>query len=328
MPPQRAELAVDTSAAVSCEKRWLPCRPSGTPPAPRCSHTATPLSAQKFLVVGGGSCTAGEWTHFGDVHEFDARAHSWRELVPTEGELPPRRGHCAGVHLRQQALLVFGGTSGGTGMRELLNDFHRFDLQRRAWLKLPTTGSTPRPRRGGMSALSEQRGQLWVFGGSDASPPPPPRASAYSCRPSDSRPPLMSSTATCLSIPGWMATCTATIWTLRPGTKRTATVRQSPTVPQPVPNILPLKAPRWAAGTPPLLALASCELLERDSSVHMIVFGGSCHDPAHPRRDLSNELWLCDLVSGRGGVTWSKMATQGVAPTPRFCCGSAAVNDW
>ena len=100
MPPQRAELAVDTSAAVSCEKRWLPCRPSGTPPAPRCSHTATPLSAQKFLVVGGGSCTAGEWTHFGDVHEFDARAHSWRELVPTEGELPPRRGHCAGVHLR------------------------------------------------------------------------------------------------------------------------------------------------------------------------------------------------------------------------------------
>ena len=225
MPPQRAELAVDTSAAVSCEKRWLPCRPSGTPPAPRCSHTATPLSAQKFLVVGGGSCTAGEWTHFGDVHEFDARAHSWRELVPTEGELPPRRGHCAGVHLRQQALLVFGGTSGGTGMRELLNDFHRFDLQRRAWLKLPTTGSTPRPRRGGMSALSEQRGQLWVFGGSDASPPPPPRASAYSCRPSDSRPPLMSSTATCLSIPGWMATCTATIWTLRPGTKRTATVR-------------------------------------------------------------------------------------------------------
>ena len=70
-------------------------------------------------------------------------------------------------------------------------------------------------------------------------------------------------------------------------------------LPQPVPNILPLKAPRWAAGTPPLLALASCELLERDSSVHMIVFGGSCHDPAHPRRDLSNELWLCDLASGR-----------------------------
>ena len=139
-PPAAAVLELDSSAAVTCEKRWLPSRAAGTPPAPRCSHTATPLSALKFLVVGGGACdTDGEWTHFGDVQEFDASTRTWTELLPAEGSpaLPPRRGHCAGVLPSQDALFVFAGTSGGTGMRELRNDFWKFHLGSRIWSRIP-----------------------------------------------------------------------------------------------------------------------------------------------------------------------------------------------
>eukprot|EP01046_Picozoa_sp_COSAG06_P004568 COSAG06_NODE_192_length_20674_cov_7.209186_2_plen_262_part_00 len=165
-----SELALDASAVASCQKRWLPSAPTGTPPAPRCSHTATQLAGgqkHKFLVVGGGSCTDGDWTHYGDVHQFDAHAQAWTELVPVESSpvLPPRRGHCAGVYAKSGLLYVFGGTSGGTGLSELRNDFWRMRLADTVWEKLPTTGTTPPARRGGMSALSESRGQMWVFGG-------------------------------------------------------------------------------------------------------------------------------------------------------------------
>ena len=144
-------LGLDSASAVSCEKRWLPSTTKGTPPAPRCSHTATQLSAVKFLVVGGGSCTDGEWSHYGDVQEFDTSTRTWSELVPTADSppLPPRRGHCAGLYPRQDALCVFGGTSGGTGVRELRNDFWKFDLGSRVWARIPSTAATPGGRRGG-----------------------------------------------------------------------------------------------------------------------------------------------------------------------------------
>jgi hypothetical protein len=107
-PPITQQLGVDESddAFGSCEKRWLPSAARGTPPSPRCSHTATALSSTKFVVVGGGSCTDGTWTHFGDVHEFDVSTQRWAELVPAAGSpvLPPRRGHCAGLHAQHGAL--------------------------------------------------------------------------------------------------------------------------------------------------------------------------------------------------------------------------------
>ena len=290
--PAAAALELDSAAAVSCEKRWLPSRTTGSAPAPRCSHTATPLSAQKFLVVGGGSCdTDGRWTHYGDVHEFDASTRTWTELLPAEGSpaLPPRRGHCAGVYPEQDALFVFGGTSGGTGHRELMNDFWKFHLTTRVWSRIPSTAATPGGRRGGMSALSAARGEMFVFGG---------YVGVY---------------------PGFdpeMYRCN-------------------------------LKTGEWVKveshGSPPLLALASCTLVESDDGrsdgataallpshqqqLQLVVFGGSCCDLKNPRTDLSNALWVCDLISGRGGVTWSRLATDGIPPTPRFSHGCAAIHN-
>ena len=75
-------------------------------------------------------------------------------------------------------------------------------------------------------------------------------------------------------------------------------------------------------GSPPLLALASCTLVESDDKLQLqlVVFGGSCCDPENPRADLTNDLWVCDLTSGRGGVTWSQLATEASIPQPvRHC---------
>lgn len=239
-------------------------------------------------MVGGGSCdTDGSWEHFGDVHEFDASTQTWTELLPAEGSpgLPPRRGHCAGVYPEQDALFVFGGTSGGTGHRELMNDFWKFHLATRVWSRIPSTAATPGGRRGGMSALSAARGEMFVFGG---------YVSVY---------------------PGFdpeMYRCN-------------------------------LKSGEWVKveshGSPPLLALASCTLVESDDRgataalsshqqhLQLIVFGGSCCDLKNPMADLSNALWVCDLFSGRGGVTWSCLATDGIPPTPRFSHGCAAIHN-
>eukprot|EP01043_Picozoa_sp_COSAG02_P045523 COSAG02_NODE_4171_length_5675_cov_2.909254_2_plen_963_part_00 len=275
-----AKLALDASAVATCQKRWLPSVPTGTPPAPRCSHTATQLAGgqkHKFLVVGGGSCSDDdEWTHYGDVYEFDAHAQAWTELVPAEGSplLPPRRGHCAGVYAKRGLLYVFGGTSGGTGLSELRNDFWRLSLAGSLWEKLPTTGATPPGRRGGMSALSESQGQMWVFGG---------YVGVY---------------------PGFDQNMYR----------------------------FDLAEETWhkvqANGSAPFLALASCALIEKDREhPQLVVFGGSCYDPAQPARGLSNDLWLCDLASAHGGVTWSRLETEGTVPSPRFSHGCAQLHD-
>ena len=305
-----AALALDVSAVASCQKRWLPSAPSGTPPAARCSHTATQLAGgkkHKFLVVGGGSCTAdGEWTHYGDVHEFDAHAQAWTELVPVEGSplLPPRRGHCAGLYAKRDLLYIFGGVSGGTAAL-LRNDFWRMRVSERVWEKLPTSGTTPPERRGAMSALSESLGQMWVFGGYIAAYPGfDPGMSLLYRR-------ILSSTISFAldfcTVPNADLICRSRY--------RFDLVEES-----------------WhkesSSGSPPLLALASCTLIQSDGEhPQLVVFGGASCDPSQPHiNPLSNDLWLCDLTSARGGVTWSRLQTEGTVPTPRFSHGCAQLH--
>jgi hypothetical protein len=52
---------------------------------------------------------------------------------------------------------------------------------------------------------------------------------------------------------------------------------------------------------------------QADGGAHIVVFGGSCHDPADPACSLTNDLWICDLTYARGGCCWSRLHTDGAA---------------
>jgi N-acetylneuraminic acid mutarotase len=159
----------DPADLIACEKSWRPVAARGYPPLGRCSHTSCTVEVDgtiKFIIIGGGSFADGVWTHYGDIHEFNATTKTWSDLTPSAEclQLPPRRGHTAAVH-QQRFIYVFGGTSGGVGRGGLRNDMWRFDLVGGEWTRVDALGAPPAPRRGAVCTISDRLDQLWQFGG-------------------------------------------------------------------------------------------------------------------------------------------------------------------
>lgn len=98
---------------------WVRAQPTGTPPAARCSHTATLVGGHLYVIGGGHATATAGFVHYGDVHALDVTSLRWT-LALGEGDFPGRRGHTACLHEQSGRVVVFGGTRGnldGPGCR-------------------------------------------------------------------------------------------------------------------------------------------------------------------------------------------------------------------
>ncbi|KAL1519006.1 hypothetical protein AB1Y20_003275 [Prymnesium parvum] len=161
--------AAGAETILQCRKRWFEVVPRGEPPCGRCSHTATRVGWNLYIIGGGAvwmlDLEGAEWEQFSDVCVLDLRTMEW-SVASASPAFPARRGHSAVLHDASDQILIFGGTRGGNERSGLLNDVWALanvrEAERLAWREVATTGARPSPRRGHRAVL---RGELMVVVG-------------------------------------------------------------------------------------------------------------------------------------------------------------------
>jgi hypothetical protein len=141
----------------------------GTPPPGRNGHSATlaidpddPDHA-RLIIIGGWLGTgplAASDTHILEIRE-GGRLLQWYQ-PPVLGTPPgPCNMHSADYIPNRRAVYVFRGGNG----REYLNDLHAFHVENLTWARVETTGAIPQQRANHSSAMLEETGELFIFGG-------------------------------------------------------------------------------------------------------------------------------------------------------------------
>jgi hypothetical protein len=155
---------VAPDALETCRKVWyelkLAAGQGAVTPAARCSHTATRVGWQMYIIGGGAvveppsrnrDCV---FQHFGDVPILDVRSCQWTlALGSADSPFPARRGHSAALHAPSSSIIVWGGTHGGTGQQGCLDDTWQLTNVGGApaelrWEQPHTCGTPPSARRG------------------------------------------------------------------------------------------------------------------------------------------------------------------------------------
>ena len=164
----------DVTAAKSirqCGKRWFELAPSGKLPGERCSHTATRVGWNIFIIGGGRVTGKGArdylWEHYASVPVLNVRSMSWSVHLSSDTPFPARRGHSAVLHKCGKQIIVFGGTCEGTGHAGQLNDtwaLQNVDTpEQLSWTSPQVTGTVPARRRGHRAVVSGDH--MVVIGG-------------------------------------------------------------------------------------------------------------------------------------------------------------------
>jgi hypothetical protein len=142
---------------------------SGNPPPGRNGHSATLAKDPddednaRIIIVGG-------WLGTGplaasDMHVLDisnaGRRLRWYQ-PPVKGTPPgPCNMHSADYVSARKEVYVFRGGNG----REYLNDLHALNVTTMVWRRVETTGEIPQQRANHSSAILEETGELFIFGG-------------------------------------------------------------------------------------------------------------------------------------------------------------------
>jgi len=142
---------------------------TGNPPPGRNGHSAT-LAADpddeenaRIIIIGG-------WLGTGplaasDMHVLDisngGKTLRWHQ--PAVKGTPPGacNMHSADYVPQRKEVYVFRGGNG----REYLNDLHALSAKTLTWRKVQTVGQHPQQRANHSSALLEETGELFIFGG-------------------------------------------------------------------------------------------------------------------------------------------------------------------
>ena len=143
---------------------------TGTPPPGRNGHSATlatdpddPDENGRIIIIGG-------WLGTGplaasDMHVLDISngGRQLRWFQPTVKGTPPGpcNMHSADYVSSRREVYVFRGGNG----REYLNDLHALSTETLSWRKVETTGEIPQQRANHSSAILDETGELFVFGG-------------------------------------------------------------------------------------------------------------------------------------------------------------------
>lgn len=142
---------------------------SGTPPPGRNGHSAT-LAADpdddengRIVIIGGWLGTgplAASDTHVLDVSNGGRRLRWYQPAI--KGTPPgPCNMHSADYVSKQKEVYVFRGGNG----REYLNDLHALHTESLTWRRVETQGTIPQQRANHSSAILEETGELFIFGG-------------------------------------------------------------------------------------------------------------------------------------------------------------------
>lgn len=142
---------------------------TGTPPPGRNGHSAT-LAADaddeenaRIIIIGG-------WLGTGplaasDMHVLDisngGKTLRWHQPAVKGTPPGPCNMHSADYVPKNKEVYVFRGGNG----REYLNDLHALDAKSLTWRKVNTVGQHPQQRANHSSALLEETGELFIFGG-------------------------------------------------------------------------------------------------------------------------------------------------------------------
>mmetsp|Transcript_14304 Transcript_14304/g.41123 ORF Transcript_14304/g.41123 Transcript_14304/m.41123 type:complete len:626 (-) Transcript_14304:32-1909(-) len=142
---------------------------TGTPPPGRNGHSAT-LAADPDDEENGRIIIIGGWLGTGplaasDMHVLDisngGKNLRWHQPAVKGTPPGPCNMHSADYVPQRKEVYVFRGGNG----REYLNDLHALNAKTLAWRKVQTVGQHPQQRANHSSALLEETGELFIFGG-------------------------------------------------------------------------------------------------------------------------------------------------------------------
>jgi len=123
--------------------KWESPSCGGTPPSPRCFHSA--CVANDLYVVFGGSATADYSQPLDDVHWLDLQSNQWT-TPQCSGEAPSARfGHKMILGPDNQ-LLVFGGSTSASGAPVQPGVLHSLKLGTNTWSTVQVSGTPPLER--------------------------------------------------------------------------------------------------------------------------------------------------------------------------------------
>ena len=142
---------------------------AGSPPPGRNGHSATLAMDEddedtaRIIIIGG-------WLGTGplaasDMHVLDitngGRHLRWYQPAVKGTPPGPCNMHSADYIPKRNEVYVFRGGNG----REYLNDLHALHTQSFTWRRVETTGQIPQQRANHSSAMLEETGELFIFGG-------------------------------------------------------------------------------------------------------------------------------------------------------------------
>lgn len=144
---------------------WTQLAPNGTPPSPRCGHTAIYDPVRDRVAVFGGLSDA-SGTARNDVWSLSlGGVPTWTPLAPSGTSPSVRYFHSAVFDSVRNRMLVFGGTPA------LLNDVWALTLSSTpTWTRVLPAGLPPGPRYGQSAVVDPAHNRMIVFGGVSTSP--------------------------------------------------------------------------------------------------------------------------------------------------------------
>lgn len=126
-------------------------------PSKRKNHCS--IVVNDHLLIFGGVTNKG--THLNDIWSFDFTNNHWVYLIVT-GAIPSARQQAACTKIRDNGLMIFGGTN----LVESFNDLYFFDTTFYVWILItPEAGVSPTPRHS--ACLAAFNLELFILGGRD-----------------------------------------------------------------------------------------------------------------------------------------------------------------
>jgi N-acetylneuraminic acid mutarotase len=154
--------------------RWEQKAHVGGPP-PRLAHAVAAVADRYVYIFGGtyGSAALSiPYVSYSDMWVYDEPFDTWTQITQL-GDLPPARLHASLVTKDDDTLLLFGGFNvfqgepGHTG----LNDFYKFTISTKTWVRLDTTIIGAAPSIRGAHGSEYFNGVMYIFGGFPAIAP-------------------------------------------------------------------------------------------------------------------------------------------------------------
>eukprot|EP00933_Yihiella_yeosuensis_P026774 TRINITY_DN20809_c0_g1_i1.p1 TRINITY_DN20809_c0_g1~~TRINITY_DN20809_c0_g1_i1.p1 ORF type:complete len:612 (+),score=120.43 TRINITY_DN20809_c0_g1_i1:185-1837(+) len=123
--------------------KWEATSCVGTPPSPRCFHSA--LVVNDLYVVFGGSATSDYSQPLDDIHWLDLRSMQWTS-PSVSGTPPPARFGQKMINGPDDQILVFGGSTSPSGSPAQAGVLHCFKISTATWSTVQVQGTPPLER--------------------------------------------------------------------------------------------------------------------------------------------------------------------------------------